>query len=158
MRVAHFLLHFEQLPDPLEVPLVAVVADAPLLVLPVRGDALFRVPVHLFGANLHFEWHAPLADHRRVQRLIAVGPRHRDEEVLDAARHGRPCLMDDAERGVAVLHAVGDDAQRDEVVHLVELDALPLELLADAVEPLQASVHVQHRYLRLAQLGRDRLL
>ena len=42
LRVAHFLLHFEQLPHPLEVPLVAIVADAAFLVLPVRGECLLR--------------------------------------------------------------------------------------------------------------------
>ena len=75
----------EQLPHPLEVALVALIADAPFLVLPVRGDAFLRHPVHLDRADLHLERHAVLADHRGVQRLIAVGPRHRDE-VLDAAR------------------------------------------------------------------------
>ena len=68
-------------------------------------------------ADLHLERHAVLADHRGVQRLVAVGPRHRDE-VLDAPRHRRPRLMDDAERRVAVLHVVGDDPERDEVVDL----------------------------------------
>ena len=129
LRVADFLLLFEQLAHPLEVALVALVADAAFLVLPVRGDAFLGHPVHLDRPDLHLERHAVLADHRGVQRLVAVGPRHRDE-VLDAARHRRPRLVDDAERGVAVLHAVGDDAQRDEVVDLLELDLLPLQLLA----------------------------
>ena len=40
LRVADFLLLLEQLPHPLEVALVALIADAPFLVLPVRGDAL----------------------------------------------------------------------------------------------------------------------
>ena len=72
VRIADLLLHFEKLPQPLEVALVAMVADAPFLVFPVRGDAFFRVAVHLFGANLHLERHASLADDRRVQRLVAV--------------------------------------------------------------------------------------
>ena len=66
--------------------------------------------------------------------------------------------MDDAERRVAVLHALGDDAERHEVVHLIELDALPLELLVDAVEALQPAVDLLDRHLRLAQLGDDGLL
>ena len=37
--------------------------------------------------------------------------------------------MDDAEHAVAVLDALGDDPQRDEVVDLLELDLLALELL-----------------------------
>ena len=157
VRVADFLLHFQQLADPLEVALVAMVADAAFLVFPVRRDAFLGVAMHLVGANLHLERHPALADDRRVQRLIAVGPRHGDE-VLDAAGHGRPRLMDDAERRVAVLDAVGDDPERHEVVHLIQLDPLALELLVDAVEPLQPAVHVQHRHLRFAQLGRNGLL
>ena len=102
LRIADLLLPLEQLPQPLEVLLVAAGADAPFLVFPVRRDAFLGAPIHFLGANLHFERKPVLADHRRVQRLIAVGPRHRDE-VLDAAGHRRPRLMDDAERGVAVL-------------------------------------------------------
>ena len=142
VRIADFALHFEQLTQPLEVTLVAVIADAPFLVFPVRRDALFRVAVHFLGANLHLERHAALADDRCVQRLIAVRPRHRDE-ILDAARHRRPRLVNDAERRVAVLHALGDDAQRHEVVDLIELDALALELLIDAVEALQPAVDLR---------------
>ena len=157
VRVANFLLHFEKLADPLEVALVALIADAPFLVFPVGRDAFFRMAVHLLGANLHFEGKPALADDRRVQRLVAVRPRHRNE-VLDAARDRRPRLMDDAERCVAVLHAIGDDAQRDEIVDLVELDSLALQLLIDAVQPLQPAVDADDRDLGLAQLRGNRLL
>ncbi len=40
LRVAHFLLRLEELPQPVEVLLVALGADAAFLVLPVRRDAL----------------------------------------------------------------------------------------------------------------------
>ena len=102
LRIADLLLVLEQLPHPLEVPLVALIADASFLVLPVRGDALLGHPVHLDRPDLHFEGRPAFADDRRVQRLIPVGPRHRDE-VFDASRHRRPRLVDDAERPVAVL-------------------------------------------------------
>ena len=69
-----------------------------------------------------------------------------------------PRLVDDAERGVAVLHRVGDDADGDEVVDLLELDALALQLQEDAVEALDAAVDLAHRHLRLGQLQRDRAL
>ena len=55
LRIAHLLLHLEQLPHPLEVALVAMVADAAFLVLPVRGDAFLGAAVHLLGADLHLE-------------------------------------------------------------------------------------------------------
>jgi hypothetical protein len=123
----------------------------------VRGDAFLGHPVHLHGPDLHFEGQAVFADHRGVQGLIAVGPRHRDE-VLDAPRHRRPGLVDDAERGVAVLDAVGHDAERDEIVDLLELDLLALQLLRDAPQSLDAPVDLGDRHLRLGQLGGHRLL
>ncbi len=86
LRVGHLLLVLEELPHPLEIALVALIADAALLVFPVRRNTFLRHAVHLDGADLHLERHAVLADDRRVQRLVAVGARHRDE-VLDAARH-----------------------------------------------------------------------
>ena len=151
LRVVHFLLRFEQLAHPLEVAIVALVADAPFLVLPVRRDPLLRPPVLLHRPDLDLERHPVLADHRGVQRLVAVGTRHRNE-VLDPPGHRRPRLMNDAERGVAVLHAVGDDAERDEVVDLSEIDLLPLEFLMDAPEALDAAVDLDDRNLRLGQL------
>ncbi len=65
--------------------------------------------------------------------------------------------MDDAERGVAVLHAVGDDPQCDEVVDLLELDLLPLQFLADAPQTLDAAVDLDDRHFRLGELGGDRV-
>jgi hypothetical protein len=97
----------------------------------VRRDPFLGGPVHVGRPDLHFERHAALADHRGVQRLVAVRARHRDE-VLDPARHRGPRLVDDAERPVAVLYRLRHDAQRDHVVDLIELDLLLLELLVDA--------------------------
>jgi hypothetical protein len=154
LRVTDFLLRLEQLPHPLEIALIALVADAPFLVLPVRRDAFFRMPVHFLGANLHLEGKAMLADDRRMQRLIPVRPRHRDE-VLDASRDRRPGLVNDAERRVAVLHRLRDDAQRDEVIDALEIDLLPLELQMNAVEALHAPVNANDRNLRFVQLGLD---
>ena len=95
LRIADLLLELEQLAKPDEVLLVAIGADAAFLVLPVRGDPFLRDPMHLGGADLDLEGKPAIADHRRVQRLVAVGPRHRDE-VLDASRDRRPRLVDDA--------------------------------------------------------------
>src|SRR5215472_6382838 len=63
--------------------------------------------------------------------------------------------MYDAERGVTVLDAIGDDSERDEIVNLVELDLLALQFLMDAPETLDAAVDVDDRNLRLAKLGLD---
>ena len=53
-----FLLVLEQLPHPAEVALVALIADPPFLVLPVRGDPFLRHPVHLHRPDLDLEGHA----------------------------------------------------------------------------------------------------
>ncbi len=52
---------------------------------------------------------------------------------------------------------MGDDAERDEVVHLLDLDLLALQFLADAPQALDAAVDLDHRHRRLAQLGRNGL-
>ena len=157
LRIADLLLPLDQLPQPAEVLLVRLGADPAFLVLPVRRDAFLGDPVHVDGPDLDLERQAAVADDRRVQRLVAVRPRHRDE-VLDPARNRLPRLVDDAERGVGVLHRIGDDADRDQVVDLLELDLLPFELEEDAVEALDAAVDLAHRHLGLGQLLRDRPL
>ncbi len=65
--IAHLLLPFEQLLQPTEVLFVGGSSDPPLLVLPVRRDAVLGDPVHLLGADLHLEREPAIAHHRRVQ-------------------------------------------------------------------------------------------
>jgi hypothetical protein len=55
LRVAHLLLPLEQLPQPRKYCSSRCRADAPFLVLPVRGDPLLGDAVHLLGADLHLE-------------------------------------------------------------------------------------------------------
>ena len=86
-------------------------------------------------------------DHRGMQRLVEVRPGDGDE-VLDAARDGVPLVVDDAERRVAVLHRIGDDAQRQQVVDLVQADLLPLHLLVDRVGALHPAVDAGRESLR----------
>ena len=56
------------------------------------------------------------------------------------------------ERAVHVLHRVGDDADRDEVVDLLELDLLSPQLEEDAVEALDPALDLRDRDMRLVQL------
>ena len=72
----------------------------------------------------------PGPDDGGVQRLVEVELRHRDV-VLEAAQHRCPQRVDRAQRAVAVLHGVDDDAHADEVLHLVELLAPHDHLLVD---------------------------
>ena len=80
-------------------------------------------------------------DDRRVQRLVEVELGHRDV-VLEPALHRLPHRVDRAERGVAVLHRLDDDADADEVLDLVELLALHDHLLVDRPVVLRPAADV----------------
>src|SRR5439155_17357690 len=67
LRIADFLLVFEELAHPLEIALVALIADPALFVFPVRGDPFLRHLMHRHRPDLDFEGHAVLADDRRMQ-------------------------------------------------------------------------------------------
>ena len=149
--VGHFALPLHELADPGEAGLVLggdVVAG---LVLPVGGDAFLGDAVHLLGADLDLELMAAGGDERGVERLVEVGPGHRDE-VLDAAGDGTPDGVKQAEDGVAVLHGLADDADGEKVVDLVDGDLLVGELLLDGVEALDAPLDAAGDFV-LAELG-----
>ena len=136
--VGHLLLPLDELANPVEPLFVAGGDDAVVgLVLPVRGDAFFGDAVHLFGADLHFELMAAFADDRGVQRLVAVGAGDGDE-VLDAAGNRPPQRVNKAEDGVTGGDVLGDDANGEQIVDLVERDLGALDLLEDGVEALDA--------------------
>ena len=134
-------------------PLAAVLVD------PVRGDAELRHVLHLARADLDLQRQPLGPDHRRVQRLVHVELRHRDE-VLEAPGQRLPERVHDADRAVAVLHRVDDHAHRGEVVDLVELAALLRHLRIDRVEVLRApgDVRLDAERLELAAQVRAGLL
>ena len=70
VRIRDFALPLDKLAQPGKSLLVFGIDRAAVFVLPVRGDALFRELMHLLGAYLHFELHARIGDHRRMQRLV----------------------------------------------------------------------------------------
>ncbi len=127
--VGHLLLPLDQLPNPVQ-PLLVAGRDhgSAGLVLPVGGDAFLGDAVHLLGADLHLELVAAGAHHRGVQRLVAVGAGNGDE-VLDASRHRPPQGVNQPEDGVAGGHVLGDDADGQQIVDLVEGDFGALDLL-----------------------------
>ena len=102
------------------------------------GDPVLGQFVHLLGADLDLERLALGSDHRRVECLVHVGLRHRDE-VLEAAGQRLPDRVDDADRAVAVLDRADDHPHRGEVEDLVELAALLRHLRVDRVEVLGAA-------------------
>ena len=102
------------------------------------GDPVLGELVHLLGPDLDLQRLALGADHGRVQRLVHVGLRHRDE-VLEAPGQRLPERVDDADRAVAVLDRADDHPHRGEVEDLVELAALLGHLRVDRVEVLGAA-------------------
>src|SRR5215207_7177331 len=157
-RVLDLLRPLDEGAEPLERLVVVVRAAAPLLVLPVGGDALLGDAVHLVGATLNLEGLTLRAHHGGVERPVEVVAR-RGDPVLEAPRDGLPEGVDDAERAVAVARLVlGRNHPRgDEVVDLVELDLLPLELLPDGEEALDAPLDGLEGDARLAHLLLDAL-
>src|ERR1700690_1990568 len=71
-------LPFPHLPQPGQA-LFVFGGDGAVFVFPVRGDAFFAHLVHFIGANLDFKSLARLGDHRSVQRLVEIRPRHGDD-------------------------------------------------------------------------------
>ena len=132
------LLVFEKAAHPFVVVLTGIAGDA-LLILPVRGNAVFGDLVHLLGADLHLEGDTVRADDRGVERLVHVRLGCADI-VLEAAEDRAVQVVNDAEHVVAVRHGVDDDAEREEVEHLVHRLILRIHLAVDAVGVLHAPV------------------
>ena len=123
-------------------------ADA-FLVEDMRGDAVLGDLVHLLGADLQLDALVAGADHGGVDRAVVVLLRRRDV-VLEAAGHDRPGGVDDAERAIAGLDVVDDDAEAEDVGQLLEADRLALHLgpdrkrlLAPAIDPRAEPVLAQ---------------
>ena len=88
---------------------------AALLVDVVRRDAALGGAVHLARADLDLDHLAGVGQHGGVERLVEVALRRRDV-VLEAVGHRREQVVHDAERAVAVVARVRDDAQPEQIV------------------------------------------
>ena len=117
-----------------------VVHDA-LLVPPVRSHARLGGGVHLGGANLNLDKPAIRGGHHRVQALVAVHLGIADV-VLGLTGDGSELGVDRLEGGVAVVLVVDDDANRSQIVHVAEIDALLEHLAVHREEALGAAVDV----------------
>ncbi len=84
-------------------PLLVLRRHGAVFVLPVRRNAFFAHLVHFFRANLDLESLARFRDHRGVQRLVQIRPRH-GNEIFNAPRHRTPQIVNDAQHGVAILY------------------------------------------------------
>ena len=104
----------------------------------MRRDAALGDLMHVAGADLHLDAHMMRADHRRMERPIVVLLGRRDI-VLEAAGHGAPGAMRDAERAVAFIDAGDDDAEAENIGELAEREMLALHLAPDRIRPLLAA-------------------
>ena len=159
LGVARVVLPVQNLPQPVQLVVQAVRCLLALLVAPVRRNAVFRNAVHLVSANLHLKGHAVFAHDRRMQRLVHVGLGHGDI-VLEAVGHLLPQRMHDAQHRIAVLHAVDQHAQGNQVVDLLKGLVLQHHLAVDAVKVLRAAVDLElnaHLPDLVAQRLHDRL-
>ena len=80
------------------------------LIGPVRGEPALGLLVHVHAADLDFDAHFRIVDHRGVERAIAVALGGRDE-VLEPARDHRPPAMDQAKGTVGLAHILHDHAE-----------------------------------------------
>ena len=110
----------------------------------MRGDAVLGDLVHFLGADLHLERDAVRADDGGVERLVHIRL-GRADIVLEAAEHGAVEVVDDAENVVAVRDGIDDDAEGEEVEHLVHGLALGIHLAVDAVGVLHAAIDLEIR-------------
>ena len=86
VRILEILLSFNELFDPLEIKCWSPLA---LLVSPMSRDTLFGDAVHLWGSNLNLDALTLRPNDRRMQRLIHIWLRHRDE-IFEPSRHRLP--------------------------------------------------------------------
>ena len=133
--VAQLFVPLEHLTQPGDFLFVVVGAgfDVGALVAPVRADAQLGLFVHGVGADLHFQHLALRADHRGVQRAVAVLFRVGDV-VVEFFRDVPPQGVDDAQRGVAVAHFRHQHAHRTHVVDLAEFQTLALHFAPDRID------------------------
>ena len=141
---------------------IQVVADRPpsepsraVLIFPMRRHALLRDAVHLLRANLHLE-RLPGMNHRGMQRLIQIGPRHGDV-ILESPRHRPPDLMNHAQRGITIPHVVGYHPHRQQVVNLIQRALLLFDFDMQRIKALDAALALP-RECHWHQLLADRAL
>ena len=142
-ETADFLVPRENLAQPAQLLRVERIELAGFgLVRPMRAHAEFRLAMHLARADLDFDRALIGTDDGGVDRPITVVLRVGDV-VVELARHVTPARVNDTQRRVAIPDRRHDDAQRADVVDLVEVDALRVHLPPDAVDVLRAPANLR---------------
>src|SRR5713226_8584810 len=99
-------------------------------------NAFFGDAVHFLGADLHFKRLAAV-EHRGVQRLVEIGPSHGDV-VLEAPGNRPPDVMYNAQSGIAIALVVGDDAEGEKIVDLIEAALLAHDFAMKGIKAFDA--------------------
>jgi len=132
-----FLGPLDELAHPGDALVIVIGGGLATLIFPMRGHAFFGDAVHFLRANLHLEGLAAV-EHGGVQRLVKIRAGHGDV-VFEAAGDGAPDVMDDAERGVAVPLGIGDHANGEQIVDLLEAALLADHFLVQGEKAFDAS-------------------
>ena len=85
----------------------------------MRRDAVFRRFMHLKSADLYFKRCRVFSDQRRVERLIHISLRHCDI-ILKTPRYRLIHFMNDAKRGITILHRIHNDPDRKQIIYLID--------------------------------------
>ena len=148
-------LAFQQLAHPGQTGVQLVItADDARLVFPVGGDAVFRIAVHVPGADLHLKGDGLPPDDGGVQALVAVGLGGGDV-VLEPVGQRMVHVMDEAQRGVAFRDVVEDDAHGVDVVNFLKILLLHEHFAVDAVNALDPVADGGFLNAIFRQMGRD---
>jgi len=141
--IAEFFVPFQHLAQPGDFLFVLVGPglDVGALVAPVRAHPQLRLFVHGVSADLHFQHLALGADHRSVQRAVAVFLGVGDV-VVELLGDVPPQGVDDAQRGVAVAYFRDQHAHGAHVVDLAEGQALALHFAPDGIDVLGPAADV----------------
>ncbi len=114
------------------------------------GNAVFRVLMHLGGADLHLQRLAIVPDHRRVQGLVEIVLR-RGNVIIELPRDGSPARVDEPESRIARADVGDDQTNGPHVAHELERLALFLHLLVDGIDVLGAPANLQLDIVLLKQ-------
>ncbi len=134
------LQHLAQ-PGNLLFVMVGTGLDVGALVAPVGANTQLGFLVHAVGTDLHFQHLALGADHRGVQRAIAVLLGVGDV-VVELLGDMPPQGVHDAQRGVAVADFRHQHAYRAHIVDLAEFQAFALHLAPDRIDMFRPAADV----------------
>ena len=99
--------------------------------------------VHLERPNLHLQRLLIWPNHLRVKRLVTVRLRSTNV-VVKQCRHGQICLVNHAQRQIAVANLRHDDPQRKKIINLLERNMPLHHLVENRVQVLGTTPDIDH--------------